>query len=373
MTAIWHNDGAGWQLVAPSGFTAEAALHDLVEQAPQMLPLSGAPRLTIVGREVVLGSGKADLLAIESSGRLAIIEIKLSNNAESRRAVVAQVLAYAAFLRGWDTAQLEQQILRKHLGQRTYASLLDAASTDDQEGALDATVFSGELSEGLAAGAFRLVFVLDQAPPDLIRLVSYLEAVTDRLVIDLITVSAYLINGAQALVPQRIETTRPENEKVTIQTPQSATPTLESAQKGWLASGADDFAAAIVTSPVEHREKLTLLCDWAKKLEGKGWVKLSTFHGKSERLTLLPRLSGYDAGLVTIWNDSGPAITVYRSVFERFAPLSIPRVEQTIHPVKLGKGNAINKLTPDVLAALEAAYAEAASALGLDASTAQQD
>ncbi len=131
------------------------------------------------------------MLAIESSGRLAIIEIKLSNNAESRRAVVAQVLAYAAFLRGWDTAQLEQQILQKHLSQRKYASLLDAASTDDQEGSLDATVFSGELSEGLAAGAFRLVFVLDQAPPDLIRLVSYLEAVTDRLVIDLITVSAY--------------------------------------------------------------------------------------------------------------------------------------------------------------------------------------
>lgn len=368
MTAIWHNDGAGWQLVAPSGFTAEAALHDLVEQAPQMLPLSGSPRLTIVGREVILGNGKADLLAVEASGRLAIIEIKLSNNAESRRAVVAQVLAYAAFLHGWDATQLEQQILQKHLDERKYTGLLDAVTTNDQEGSLDATIFSSELRGGLALGAFRLVFVLDEAPPDLIRLVGYLEAVTDKLVIDLVTVSAYSINGAQALVPQRIETTQPENEKVTIQTPHRSTPTLESAQKGWLASGADDFAAAIVTSPAEHREKLTLLYDWAKKLEGKGWVKLSTFHGKSDRLTLLPRLSGYDAGLVTIWNDGGPAITVYRSVFERFAPSSIPDVVRVIHPVKLGKGNAIGKLTPEVLDALEAAYAEAASKLGLNPS-----
>ncbi len=65
MTAIWHNDGDTWQLVAPSGFTAEAALHDLVEQAPQMLPLSGSPRLAIIGREVVLREGRI----ITSPGR----------------------------------------------------------------------------------------------------------------------------------------------------------------------------------------------------------------------------------------------------------------------------------------------------------------
>jgi len=363
MTAIWHNDGAGWQLVAPSGFTAEAALHDLVEQAPQMLPLAGSPRLAIIGREVVLGSGKADLLAIESSGRLAIIEIKLSNNAEARRAVVAQVLAYAAFLHGWDTQQLEQQILHKHLHQRGNTSLLDAITTDDQEASLDAATFERELSRGLALGAFRLVFVLDEAPPDLIRLVRYLEAVTEKLIIDLITVSAYSINGAQALVPQRVEITQPEDK--VVQPAKGPILAPDPVQKGWLASGADDFAAAINTSPVEQQEKLTLLCNWAKKLESKGWAKLSTFHGKSDRLTLLPRLSGYDAGLVTIWNDNGPSISVYRSVFERFAPLSIPKVEELIAPVKLGKGTVTDKLTPEVLDALEAAYAEATSSLGL--------
>lgn len=219
------------------------------------------------------------------------------------------------------------------------------------------------MDERLASGAFRLVFVLDEAPPDPIRLVSYLEAVTDRVVIDLITVSAYSINGAQALVPKRIEITRPENP--IVRSAQGPTTPTESGEKGWLAGDADDFVAAIASSPVEHPEKLKLLYKWAKKLESKGWVKLSTFHGKNDRLTLLPRLSGYDAGLVTIWNDHGPAITVYRSVFERFAPSSIPRVEQAIHPVKLGKGNATNTLTPDVLDALEAAHAEAASNLGL--------
>src|SRR5262245_4713108 len=100
MAALWENSGSGWRLMAPVGFSAEEALHKLVEEAPQLLPLAGSPQLLVVGREVQLGSGVADLVALEPSGRLAIIEVKLAKNAEARRAVVAQVLAYAAYLHG---------------------------------------------------------------------------------------------------------------------------------------------------------------------------------------------------------------------------------------------------------------------------------
>lgn len=115
MTAIWHNDGSGWRLLAPTGFLAEAALHSLVEEAPQILPLAGSPQLIIVGKEVLLGSGYADLLAIEPSGRIVILEIKLARNAEARRAVVAQVLTYAAYLKGLDPLVLERDTLSTHL------------------------------------------------------------------------------------------------------------------------------------------------------------------------------------------------------------------------------------------------------------------
>ena len=71
MSAIWERDPGGlWRPLAPAGFPAEAALHDLVENAPQMLPLAGSPRLTMLGREVRLGSGYADLLATLSETRL---------------------------------------------------------------------------------------------------------------------------------------------------------------------------------------------------------------------------------------------------------------------------------------------------------------
>ena len=93
MTGIWTQDDEGWKLSPPEGFADEAALHNLIEQTPEMLPLSGTPTLLILGREVPLGSGYADLLAVETSGRPVIIEVKLAQNNEARRAVVAQILA----------------------------------------------------------------------------------------------------------------------------------------------------------------------------------------------------------------------------------------------------------------------------------------
>jgi hypothetical protein len=86
VTAIWQDDGTGWAL----------------------LPLAGSPRLVMVGREVQLGSGWGDLMALEPSGRVVLIENKLARNAEARHAVVAQVLTYAAYLYGMSPAALER-------------------------------------------------------------------------------------------------------------------------------------------------------------------------------------------------------------------------------------------------------------------------
>src|SRR5947208_914767 len=142
MTAIWQNDEFGWHLLAPTGFPNEATLHTLVEQAPHLLPLAGTPRLIVLGREVQLGNGRADLLAIEPGGRIAIIEIKLARNEEARRAIITQVLAYAAYLWGSDQTTLEQDVLYQHLQKRGYKSLAHAIESNDQEGSFDADTFS---------------------------------------------------------------------------------------------------------------------------------------------------------------------------------------------------------------------------------------
>ena len=43
MAGIWANRGEGWELGSPQAFRDEAALHRLIEQNPQLLPLAGSP------------------------------------------------------------------------------------------------------------------------------------------------------------------------------------------------------------------------------------------------------------------------------------------------------------------------------------------
>ena len=183
MTDVWRRDGERWSLLAPSGFEDEAALQQRIAEAPGMLPLSGQPQLAVVGSEVQLGNGAVDILAVETGGRPAVIEVKLGRNAEARRAVVAQALAYAASLHGMGVREFEDA-LSSRLREAGHESLADAMRAADQEGAFDEGPFREALAAHLRDGSFRVVIVLDEAPPGLVRLVGYLETVTDRIAVD---------------------------------------------------------------------------------------------------------------------------------------------------------------------------------------------
>ena len=354
MTAIWHNGGSGWDLLAPAGFPSEAALHNLVEEAPHLLPLAGSPRLSVVGREVLLGGNYADLIAVEPSGRLVVVEIKLKKSAEARRAVVAQILTYAAYLRGMDPARLEGEVLAQHLKTRYYERLADAVSGDDQTGSFDAVAFGEGLSQSLAAGHFRLVLVLDEAPTELVRLVGYLEAVTEGLLIDLITVASYDVSGSTVIVPQRVDPERP------VGNPIKASASTTTKTTGRYVEGAKDFADAIPLAPPASHDALRRLTDWAALLEKEGLVKLGTYHGTTGRWTLLPRLRATDSGLVTIWNDGSAYLQLWRSVFEKRAPEHLLLVEEFIKPLPVGQGTVVKALDDALLALLTEAYREAA-------------
>ena len=356
MASIWQDDGSNWNLLSPSGFADEAALHRLVEDAPHTLPLAGSPSLIMLGREVLLGGNYADLIALEPSGRLAIIEIKLARNAEARRAVIAQILTYAAYLRGMDIATLERDVLGPHLERRNYENLTHAVVTNDQEGSHDAEAFANELASSLEDGRFRLVLVLDEAPEELAHLVGYLGAVADKLLIDLISVSAYQIGSSQIIVPQRVDS---ERQSVTRSRPQTPRP----GSVGRFVEGSQDFQSAIQNAAAEQRSLLQRLLDWANTLEQAGLVRLGTYHGKSGLLTLLPRLPSDNVGMVTVYYSPGPGgayLQFWRRVIERRAPESLHCIEAAAAPAKVGQGSTTRSVSDELLAALSAAYQEAA-------------
>jgi hypothetical protein len=65
-----------------------------------------------------------------------------------------------------------------------------------------------------------------------------------------------------------------------------------------------------------------------------------------------------NAGQVTIWNEGGAYHQFWRSVFERHAPETLPRVER-IAPVQIGQGNSTREVSDELLEALADAYQEA--------------
>ena len=353
VTAIWLEDESGaWSQQEPTEYENEQALHDMVMQTPDLLPLSGGPRLTVIGREVALRtSGYVDVLAMEEDGRPVVIEVKLSRNAESRRAVVSQALSYAASLHGLTRQDFEAG-LSKHLqGQ----SLFDRLRENLQDESLTESAFEESLHSYLASGGFRVVIVLNEAPTELMNLVGYLEAVTTGLSLDLIAVHSYRIGDHRIAIPQRVD---PEHrpEPSTSGSPGRSTAT------GHTEKGVEPFRSRIASSPAQYHETFALMADWAEDLTRAGVVTSETYFGTSGSLVLLPRLVDEKVGLVSIWMnpDGSPAISFWRSVFERRAPQYIARVEGLISPKTLGQGTTSNRVTPELLGVLKDAYLAAA-------------
>ncbi len=358
MPGIWTNTGDGWEVGKPQRFQDEATLHRLIHQNPHILPLAGSPRLVVLGSEVQLGNGYADILAVEPSGRPAIIEVKLASNSEARRAIVAQVIAYAAFLRGLSIEGLEQGPLSRHLANAGYESILNAVKVQDQDGAVNADAFTAALQGYLNQGNFRLVLALDDISEELERIVAYLDAITvQALTVDLITLQVYEVNGAQVALPQRVSL---DPVAPSPAVPVGSITAKPAPPKPVRTDGSFAFRASIENAPAEAREVFEELIAWAEKVGDIPNVRLFTTSGATQT-TLKPAIKPDDVGLVTIYNSNlRPFCGFTKTVFDRLAPESIDAVERAISPDKIGKGNWTPNITPELLEALTAAYQEAA-------------
>ncbi len=351
MTAMWTEDEQGeWRLLQPRGFELEEKLHDLVERAPTVLPLSGQPQMVVIGREVAVGNGAMDLLLVDTKGQIAVLEVKLSKNSEAKKAIVSQVLYYAAFLKGMDRVTLEKKVIRKYLNSHGAETVAEHVENTLQVGKIDREAFEKSFDRSLENGDFRIVFVLDDAPAELIRLVGYLEDITEKIQVDLIVVSAYSVEGKTVLMPQRID---PGREAQGSEEP----PDVETR---WY-KGSETFRAKIESEGGEHQQAYLNLVQWAEALEASGSARLFTYTGKFYT-TLLPYLSDEDAGMVTLYfrKESPPSFQMWRSVIQRAAPNLVSRVEAALRPSVLGQGTSTYEITNDLLDAVTAAYNQSA-------------
>jgi hypothetical protein len=99
--AAWSIQGFEPKRIIPSTIALERHLEDWIERDPNLV----AEGLEIVGRQVSVGAGRLDLLAVDPSGQYVVIELKPGT---LYRDVVVQALDYAACVAALPEASLRQ-------------------------------------------------------------------------------------------------------------------------------------------------------------------------------------------------------------------------------------------------------------------------
>lgn len=198
---------------------SEDVLQTLLAHYPALLAgdqidSSRPRRWLLIGREVSLPAGEdsggrwaVDHLFLDQEGVPTLVEVKRSGDARLRREVVGQLLDYAAHaVHSWSAEHLarllEERCRREGLeSKRLLAELLERCHRPGD--------FWERVGSNLETGRVRLVFVAEQVPPELARVVTFLNTQMRPAQVLAVEVRRYCGGGLTALVPRVLGHKRP--------------------------------------------------------------------------------------------------------------------------------------------------------------------
>jgi hypothetical protein len=208
-------------------YASEELLQTLLEKYPDLLAGDQIDDVTprrwlLVSREVGVpaeedGSGRwsLDHLFLDQDAIPTLVEVKRSSDTRLRREVVGQMLDYAAnavvywpvesirakFEAACDSQGYDQDEL--------VAELIEAGFDDDT--AIEA--FWSQVKTNLQAGRVRLIFVADETPAELRRIVEFLNEQMDPAEVLAVEIKQYVGQGIRTLVPKVIGQTAESQRK----------------------------------------------------------------------------------------------------------------------------------------------------------------
>ena len=196
------------------------------------------------------------------------------------------------------------------------------------------------------------MFVLDDAPLQLVRLTGYLELIADRITVDLVTVRSYQVGDTHILLPQRVDP-----ERLPEAPPAQSSPASQSSVS--VTAGSEDFREAISGVADESQSVLLHKCaDWADKLAEEGLCRLHTAVG-NKNASLQPRLLDRQVSIANPLSKSGNAyLRIHESVISKQAPAALSAVKAARKEENTTKDT--KEITDQLLDALTEAYREAA-------------
>lgn len=177
------------------GYASEEELQVFLREHSELIPVDdiklGTPPLLCIGWEVGVASGSEDLLYIDETGLMTVVETKLRKNPESRREVVGQILEYASQLCSWSASDIEVQAEKffandvcpaeyKGLSLRNALEVFMEKTESPRRGGFVYEEFLTWIATKLERGHIRLVIAIDEPPDPLLRTVEFVNRFSDR-------------------------------------------------------------------------------------------------------------------------------------------------------------------------------------------------
>ncbi len=206
----------GLEALNEESFSSEDELQELIARNPQLLDgeqiLPGDPRRWIlITREKAVAetsdSGArwaVDHLIIDQDAVPTLAEVKRSSNPEIRRTVVGQLLEYAAHAAQTWTVDEIRQTFEKSIGAQGRDPGDELGKLLQADGEPDADGFWQKVATNLAARRLRLLFVADQIPDPLARVVELLNSKMPDIEVLAVEIKQFRGKSTQTLVPRVI-------------------------------------------------------------------------------------------------------------------------------------------------------------------------
>ncbi len=186
-------------------FETEGLLQELIGQHPELLAgdqmrPSDPLRWILIRREMPVEGWAVDHLLIDQEARPTLVEVKRGSSREIRRNIVGQMLDYAATAAGvWSERDIRQEFeASQDAPEKSISELLEDGEPDVDE-------FWERVATNLEANRLRLLFVADEIPAELERVVKFLnEQTRDNLEVLAVEVKQYPGQFGHALVSRVI-------------------------------------------------------------------------------------------------------------------------------------------------------------------------
>lgn len=260
-----------------------------------------------------------DHLFIDQDAIPTLVEMKRSSNTQIRREVVGQMLDYAAnIVAYWPGSRLREVFEDRQpdvaAAERKVLQLLGVTASPGPEGEPSHAVdeFWQRAAANLAARQIRLLFVADAIPPELQRIVEFLNENLVPSEVLAVEVKQYVGEGRQTLVPRVIGRTAAADD-----VKQASSGGTRSAPRVWTL---DEFRAAVFD--LGGADAVAVLEDglaWTERHGG----SFALGHGKYGPLyPVVPTDNGKAARVVAI--DAGGGVWVNYSVLKDYESFADP-------------------------------------------------